>query len=283
MNKYCRNCGAKLLDSSKFCPKCGIVVDNNTIVSQHTCLKTGMSDKERMTVIVTGVVSILAIIGIAAGIFWYKKTGASISTPQPVVAEQATGTQSTPASQPKTQESPPEENILDATQRLLSGALKPEQKVIASTLGHNENGFLALVNDSHGNYKFIIYDKNNDRIAKVYFLMKTYNFYIQKSYNTFDPLICLLEIDDDVHDNDEGLGIWNGSKHTFPIYAIFKVDQLGNVIPGMLYSGYGLKPGHYHEVLKEQKNVDMANLLLTEMKTLHQYIDEHNVSIPASN
>ncbi|TCS81408.1 zinc ribbon domain-containing protein [Pectinatus cerevisiiphilus] len=283
MDKYCRNCGAKLSDSSKFCSECGTRV-NNTVDSKSDFIETDISgNKKRMLIMATVLVAILVIIGVTVGIFWYEKTNDSTPAPQPTVVEQTTGTQSTPESQPETQDSPPEENILDATQRILSGALRPEQKVIASTLGHNENGFLALVNDSHGNYKFIIYDKNNDRIAKVYFSMKTYNFYIQKSYNTFDPLICLLEIDDDVRDNDEGLGIWNGSKHTFPIYALFKVDQLGNVIPGMLYSGYGLKPSHYHEVLKEQKNVDMVNLLLTEMKTLHQYIDEHNVSIPASN
>lgn len=273
MNKYCRKCGAKLFDSSKFCPNCGTAVEN----IQDTTIQTNMSDKERKIVMATIIIAILLIVGIIGGIFWYKKTQSQPPITQVPIPTQSDNAETTSVSLPT-----PEENILDKTQKIIAGSLNQGEKVVASTLGHNENGFLALINDGRGYYNFIIYDKKNDRIARVYFSMKTYNFYTKKSGNLFQPLIYLLEINNDTHDNDAQLGVWNGSKHTFPIYALFEMDQFGNVIPGMLYSGGGLNPSHYHEVLKEQKNVDMANILLTEMKPLHKYVDTNGVSIPVS-
>lgn len=156
---------------------------------------------------------------------------------------------------------------------------------ISSVSVKDEAGFLALLNVDAKLF-FAIYDAKDSSIAMVPYSSKTLNFRANtvtfhdgKKY--YNPLIFNMEIFDDNKDSqDNKLGVWNGTKHIFPIYAIFKVDDTGKINPGMLTSGSGLKPSHYHSPLKEQRNVNLANVLLTHMDSLKRDIKERNINLP---
>ena len=47
----------------------------------------------------------------------------------------------------------------------------------------------------------------------------------------------------------------------------------------IFHTAWGLNPSHYQGYLYEQKNVDMVNLVLTELDALHQNILEHNIKL----
>ncbi len=151
----------------------------------------------------------------------------------------------------------------------------------------NADGFLALVN-MDSKILFAIYDAKDNSIALLPYSSKTLNFRANTSTfsngkKDYNPLIFNMEISNDNKDSqDKNLGIWNGTKHIFPVYAVFKVDDNGNIIPGMLTSGSGLKPSHYQSPLKEPRNVNLANVLLTHMDSLKRDIKERNINLPNS-
>jgi len=151
--------------------------------------------------------------------------------------------------------------------------------VVATSLGNNPSGFLSLVKNNN-QYSFVIYDNANQQIAGVPFSQETYNFLANKNQKNVPPLIFNMTIHNDNHDRDEKNGVWNGENHMIPIYALYKFDQNGNVVPGMLNTGWGAKPSHYQGYLNEQKNVDIANLFLLEMKALQDNANSNQVLIP---
>ena len=56
-------------------------------------------------------------------------------------------------------------------------------------------------------------------------------------------------------------------------------EEQHDVIPGMLYSGRGNRPSHYHAVLKDVKTVDAANVVLTHVKGLITDMQKRNVNL----
>ena len=280
MKKYCNNCGKELMDNAKFCPGCGAPVTNAAVNVKNNTVTKDHSKSRNIKIII--VVVVLLIITAGAGLFiWHQKTmeeskaDTSISTG---LAKQLSSEKESADKKPQ------KESTIDKTQKILSEKLGVDKDVVASTLGHSEDGFLALVRDN-GSYNFIIDDKKNDRIAEVPFSLKTYNFAQQKYDNSDmrEPAVFKMSVYQDEQDKDVKLGQWFGKKHIIPIHALFNLDQYGNVLPGMLNSGWGPNPIHYHSYLQEQKNVDMVNIFLTEMKTLHKYVDDNKVSIPVTN
>ena len=61
-----------------------------------------------------------------------------------------------------------------------------------------------------------------------------------------------------------------------PIYAVYTANDLQEIKPGMLTTGKGESPTHLQGYLQETKNVNLANLVLTEMKKLRE-IDRSSV------
>lgn len=167
------------------------------------------------------------------------------------------------------------EGLLQKAQNELSGRNVPGT-VVATSVGNSANGFLSLVKNN-GQYSFIICDKVNQQIAQVPFDQETYNFFINKNQ---ESVIFTMTIFNDGHDRDEKNGTWYGENHLIPVYAGYKLDSNGNVIPGMLTTGVGAKPSHYQGYLNERKNVDTANLVLTEMKALKENAKINQVAIP---
>lgn len=163
---------------------------------------------------------------------------------------------------------PKADSSLTAVQAVLS-EYKILDKAIATSHGHNPDGSLSIIESANGKRMFLIDNKNN-QVAFVKLTPAVYNFVENnQAKQNPSPVIFDVTILNDKRDNDKELGIWNERDHTFGIYAQYKFDGNGNVVPGMLTSGAGAKPSHYQAYLNEQKNVDLANLFLTEMQALH--------------
>ncbi len=269
MKKYCSNCGKELTDTVKFCPVCGKLIENNF---QSDIVKSQKS--RRNTRVIAAILILVIILCGTGGFVWYKKNH-EINT----VSEAQSDVGST--EKPAGTKTVAEDNIISKTQKILDAKLDRNGTVIASTLGHSGNGFLAIINNN-GEYGFVINDEKNHQIAEVPFSFKTYNFYLNKDGKYLPPVIFNMDVLTDNTDDDMKLGQWSGPNHIIPIYAVFKLDQYNNILPGMLTSAQGLTPSHYQAHLKEQKNVDTANLFLTEMKTLHQYVEDNKVSVPVT-
>ena len=136
-------------------------------------------------------------------------------------------------------------------------------KVLASTPGDNKAGYLSLVQDGN-NSNIVIRDKKNNRTALV-----------SNIRNMGDDVVIFdMMVLNDVKDNDVKSGVWEGSNHIIPVYAQYKIDVANNVTPGMLTTGGGRKPSHYHEYFYEQRNVDTINLFLTKMNILNKIAKE---------
>lgn len=145
----------------------------------------------------------------------------------------------------------------------------------------DEEGFFGL--DTSKGVTFVIYDKKDDMIARVNYdriLLKPRD----NKYKTIDkhmPLIFKMYIENDNKTGEDSkLGVWNGNVHMVPIYALFEVDANNDIVPGMLYSAQGENPSHYQGVLKEQKNVNLANIVLTHADSLNEDIIKRNISLP---
>ena len=136
-------------------------------------------------------------------------------------------------------------------------------KVLAVAQGDNKTGYLALVKDG-SNSGIVIQDKKNNRTALV-----------SNIRNMGDDVVIFdMMVLNDVKDNDVKSGVWEGSNHIIPVYAQYKIDAANNVTPGMLTTGGGRKPSHYHEYFYEQRNVDTINLFLTKMNILNKIAKE---------
>ena len=151
--------------------------------------------------------------------------------------------------------------------------------VIATSYKNKDAGFLSLsrINDQ---YNIIVYDSASGMVASVPFKKEQMQFIDNKNKNYSPPLIFKMNVLNDSHDKDEKNGVWNGNDHMIPIYALYSFDANGKVVPGRLTTGYGANPSHYQGYLMEQKNVDLANLFLTEMAALRSNCNENNVVLP---
>lgn len=171
---------------------------------------------------------------------------------------------------------------IEVIQKQINEADGIKGTVIATSAGHSSKGSLSLIKNQNGKYVFVLIDEGNHRMATINYNEEAYNFVNTKKNN--NPLSGIvrfnLYIYNDTKDADANAGEWYGGKnHTIPIYAAYDTDRDGNIVPGMLNTGKGFSPSHYHGYLNEQKNVDLANLFLTEMESLHKNVKENNLSL----
>ena len=149
--------------------------------------------------------------------------------------------------------------------------------ISVTTYGHDSNGFLAL--DTSKGRRILLFDQQNGRVAEVQPRTSFASFAAQRSKSYQSPWIVNFTILNDVRDNDNDFGTWYGPNHFFPIYMQYSFNSDGTVKPGMLTSGNGPNPSHFQGYLKEPKNVDLANLLLTEALTFLEKAQAAGVSI----
>jgi len=167
-------------------------------------------------------------------------------------------------------------------QKQFDGIHEVKGTVLATSYGHSDKGSVSLVQSDHGSYRFILVDEANHQIAGVEYSPEAYSFSDSsgKNKNTKSTVIFNLDIYNDSKGADKDSGVWYAARtHRIPVYALYTFNADGSVVPGMLYTGRGEKPSHYHDYLNEQKNVDLANLFLTEMQALRKNMKENNISL----
>lgn len=154
--------------------------------------------------------------------------------------------------------------------------------VLATSYGHSDKGSLSLVQNKNGSYRFVLVDEANHQMAGVDYSPEIYNLIYVKpqAKGMSSTIIFNLSIYNDSKGADKDSGTWYAARtHLLPIYALYTFDESGKVVPGMLHTGKGEKPSHYQGYLNEQKNVDLANLFLTEMQALHKNAEENNLTL----
>ena len=167
-------------------------------------------------------------------------------------------------------------------QEEFDGTHEVKGTVLATSYGHSDKGSVSLVQSDHGSYRFVLVDEANHQIAGVEYSPEAYNFSDSsgKNKNTKSTVIFNLDIYNDSKGADKDSGVWYAARtHRIPVYALYTFNADGSVVPGMLYTGRGEKPSHYHDYLNEQKNVDLVNLFLTEMQALRKNMQENNISL----
>ena len=246
-------------DESNFCPSCGFG-------QSDTAAKTiAKSDKKILYIGIAAVVIIAIMLG---GYFYHNKMQAANNAVAPAAQEQGAEIDD---SKPKTDKIEASDSKAkdvseyEAIQKDLN-ASGVKGKVLAVAPGDNKTGYLALVKDG-SNSGIVIQDKKNNRTALV-----------SNIRNMGDDVVIFdMMVLNDVKDNDVKSGVWEGSNHIIPVYASYKIDITGNVIPGMLTTGRSRKPSHYQEYFYEQRNVDTINLFLTKMNILQKIAKEKGV------
>ena len=133
--------------------------------------------------------------------------------------------------------------------------------VACSTYAHNPNGFMARVND-----RVYIVDQKNNRIASIENPEAVFKDLDKENSKKKGLFITQFLIQNDSYDKDYHYGEWRGSHHLIPMYILVDYDAGGNMIVSeRIFSGEGVAPGHYHGDIREQKNIDLARLLVSEI------------------
>ena len=257
--KYCKKCGTQMKDESNFCPSCGFD-------QSDTAVKTiAKSDKKILYIGIAAVVIIAIMLG---GYFYQNKMQAANNAAVPTAQEQGAEIDDSKPKADKIEASDSKAKDVseyEAIQKDLN-ASGVNGKVLAVAQGDNKAGYLSLVQDGN-NSNIVIRDKKNNRTALV-----------SNIRNMGDDVVIFdMMVLNDVKDNDVKSGVWEGSNHIIPVYASYKIDTTGNVIPGMLTTGRSRKPSHYQEYFYEQRNVDTINLFLTKMNILQKIAKEKGV------
>lgn len=299
MGKFCEQCGSQLKPGAAFCEACGARVKSFSAngnmgsggTSNVSAGNTGRpgtvstseaASKGKSGGVVAGILLLLALLGGS----WYYYQNYMEVTPTATVMDEAGSTKSAEVSDNKDkvqsdkQAVTPEETPLEKAQTQLS-AKGVKGTVIASTIEkRNNSGYLSIVKNGE-QYSIITYDLRNQRIGQTAF-DKRLLYFTNKRPKAGDSEVVIFDITifDDVHDADDKSGVWNGNNHLLPVYAFYKLDADDNVIPGMLNTGSGAKPSHFHSYFNEQRNVDTINLFLTDIKNLQENVNENQVALP---
>ncbi|MCH3950911.1 MAG: zinc-ribbon domain-containing protein [Acidaminococcus sp.] len=290
MSKFCTHCGAPLKEGAKFCSHCGAGVqdvkngENSSARTQNQVpplqgtkpVSSGGSNGSMALKI--GAAFVVAVAIGFGTIQFMDSRNKPAETPAPAVqTEQAA---ETPKEAPETEPAKPVPQGPMEISRQIAREYGVKGTVEATTYGHNDNGFL-IVEGGKGR-RITLIDTKNHRVAYVGFRhqdeLRDFYSMFQSGVNEPNGMITVdFTIDHDTHDKDEKNGDWIGDTHRISVFCDYKYQD-GVVEPGMLYSGVGFRPGHYHGYLYEQKNVDMCNLLLEDLPALFVDADKHKVS-----
>lgn len=287
MSKFCKKCGAELKADAVFCPKCGssqnVPASNMQIVNNPVISGVNNSNDSNKENVVIGV---LAAVAILVGVFFICfhgsideiKESLHIGNVQKTMIQsdsslsESSNSQSTPIA-------PANPAVTKAEQELKQKGV--QGTVLASSVGHDRNGYLSLVKTNNNQYQIVTYDTKNNRVGITPYDRNILYFTNKKPQgNGKETVIFNITILNDVTDRDSSSGAWESGNHNLPVYADYKFDAAGNLIPGMLTTGAGAKPSHYQAYFNEQRNVDTINLFLTEMMALQKDIADNKITLP---
>lgn len=131
---------------------------------------------------------------------------------------------------------------------------------IATSYSHNKSGYLLVCNKSED---IDVVDLKNNRGA----IVINSNLLSDEKMSVSGELYFDILIKNDIEDDDVKLGRWNKRDHIIPIKVEYRVLADNTIEPGMIKSYYS-NDKKYDRYLQEQKNVDLVNLILTELPDL---------------
>ena len=131
---------------------------------------------------------------------------------------------------------------------------------IATSYSHNKSGYLLVCNKSED---IDVVDLKNNRGA----IVINSNLLSDEKMSVSGELYFDILIKNDIKDDDVKLGRWNKRDHIIPIKVEYRVLADNTIEPGMIKSYYS-NDKKYDRYLQEQKNVDLVNLILTELPDL---------------
>ncbi len=289
MPKFCSKCGAPLPENTKFCQNCGHPVtpaanepqqpqaahpQNQPAAPAPAPAKGSGNPAAKIGLAVLA----LALIGFGGYKFYLSRQ---------VPAKAPAPTKQTEKAQ-KEEPAPEKEDTQSNTSLDAAKKAAAEHgftgKVLATSYGHNDKGFLFI--EEYGDKgmmdtRIIEIDTQNNRAAWVHVnskeLENLFRSFINSSRGTLS-LTARFEIENDSHDRDGNAGSWRGTTHTLPVLCKYTINS-GTVEPGMLTTGASSHPYTMKTPLYEQKNVDLANLLLEDLYVLLDEAQKNNVKI----
>lgn len=273
MIRFCPHCGKELEPGVRFCPFCGKEVpeikSKNVGGAQPAAPAGGKSPFGARNKMVAGGLIILILLG--GGAFYLQQQKSRDASQAAAIAAQE-------ASQEKKGKPADKQETKDPI-AAIQGTLDQEGlpgKVMATSYGHDPHGSLSLIGGK--GRRLLVIDEKNHQKAFVDATPQLYRF-IDNRTGSQPPVTFQMRVLNEKPGDDEKEGYWDGTSHVLPIYAQYSFDGEGRVVPGMLNTGRGGQPSHYHDYLKEQRHVDLANLVLTEMQALHENAAAHNIKL----
>ncbi len=153
---------------------------------------------------------------------------------------------------------------LDLAKEYLTQRGHDGSHITATTYGQGNKGFLC-----YGNKMITVADTKNSQVA---YLLNTDEvigeYKLFRKNNDNKPLILKFFLGKEARDKDANAGYWENGNHYLPIYALYDFKPDGSMEHGGLYTGGGRNPSHYHSYLYEMKNVDIADIVLTQLVKL---------------
>lgn len=295
MPKFCINCGTKLEDTMQFCPECGkesvfnpgINKENivtlekqpDSVLLQRTIEPLDAQTQGKKSQKGKWALLLAIIITFATGMgYWYY----SSTTSSPEVSTNSTTTNinsTTTSLDSKKQEIETKKTPIQQVQDEFQKNRIPG-KVIATTYGHNHNGYLVLVENQGDKYYFV--DTKNNIVGTFKYIAGVDQFLYSAVGTNKGPLKFTFTIDNATIDQDQSVGAWQTGSHILPVSIRYDVSTDQTITPGMIYAGRGSTPSLYKDVLQEQRYVDITNLILLETRYFYDQARNANKYISES-
>lgn len=279
MTVFCKKCGNRLDESMKFCNKCGTPVAMvNEDAPRGKQIDNSTKDKGMMGTVIAIVVFLLLLGG---GGYYILNHDVEIKQffdgKEDDVIEKKV--------EPSTERSPQKEDGAVTSKQEDTDLVQAKKELekygftcnaVATSYGNSTNGFL-IVDKRVDGFRIMVVDSKNKRVAEAIpsYSLEKLDQMKTKSYQ--EPIIIEFLIFSDTRGSDAEYGAWEGRNHRFPIYAQYKFNQQGVIVPGMLTSGAGAHPSHYQGYLYEKRNVELANLFLEEALPLWENAKKHDI------
>ena len=134
-------------------------------------------------------------------------------------------------------------------------------EILGTSFGNNRDGFLTVL-DKY----IVIIDLNNKTSATMRYARDTMKNITKFGSNTAYFVICIRN---DKKNKDYDAGSWRNDDHFIPIQVKYNWKANGKLELGMIKTCYKQNPT-FNQYLQEQKNVDLVNLVITEMPALRE-------------
>ena len=261
MVNICPSCKAQISTDEKFCPECGAPI-SSVAQTAHLATSTPTQESDNAGVekkktgrsfiaYVIGAIALISVMGFGIMMFSNTSKQPESSKKTAIATQQAEDTSKKQISENSKKRNEQVAAILNDLG--ISGPIN------GTTYGANPDGFYVLVGKDS-----ILVDLKNMQAARIEnpeVFRKLVDARHSGGENIIYPKFLIIK---DKPGQDKDLGAWQASNHFIPLYVPVTFDANGNAKVERISSGAGVSPSHYHDVLKEKKNIDLVNLFLKE-------------------